>query len=98
MRAGRPERGALGVLLLGVLGSITLAGCGGFGYVPFLPSNAPPDQRPQPEYPLLFSPPRDVEQKPVVLTPDEQKAMEERLKNLAASREKAVRRRIERSR
>ena len=91
-----PRRG-LGARLLCTLLFLSLAGCANQGFIPFLPSTAPKDAAPQPEYPLLFPAPRDAEQKPTVLNEEEQKAMEERLKNLAATREKAVRRRIERS-
>jgi hypothetical protein len=95
MRRTRIRRAA--VRALGALALLTLAACAREGPIPFLPSSVPKSAEPQPEYPLLFRAPRDQEQKPPVLNAEEQKAIEERLRNLGATREKAVRRRIERN-
>ena len=76
---------------------LALSGCGNESRFPFSSAPVPESPGPQLEYPLLFPAPRDAEKQPPILTQDEQKAVEEQLKSLAASRERAVRRRIERS-
>jgi len=96
MRSVPPTRlGALAALCALLL--LPLAGCANESRFPFLSAAPPKETAPPLEYPLLFPAPRDVEKQPPVLTEDEQKAMEEQLKNLANTRERAVRRRIERS-
>jgi hypothetical protein len=83
--------------LLGGLALLTMAACTGPARSPFLSSAVPTSSEPQPEYPLLFPSPRDAEQSPPLLTEDEQKAMEMKLEDLASTRERVVRRRLERS-
>lgn len=78
-----------------VLALLLLAGCAGEGSIPFLPSSTPPSPGPPPELPLLVPPPRDREIAKPVLTPDEQKELEAQLDKLQTTREKAVRRGIE---
>ena len=77
------------------LALLLLAGCAGETGIPFLPSSTPPSPGPPPELPLLVPPPRDRELSKPVLTPDEQKELEAQLLKLEATREKAVRRGIE---
>jgi hypothetical protein len=77
------------------LALLLLAGCAGESSIPFLPSATPPSPGPPPELPLLVPPPRDREIAKPVLTPDEQKELEAQLLKLEATREKAVRRGIE---
>ncbi len=83
------------------LALLLLAGCAGESSVPFLPSVQPGPTAPGPtpplELPLLVPPPRDRELAKPVLTPEEQKALEEQLDKLQNTREKAVQRGIERS-
>ena len=74
---------------------LLLAGCAGESSIPFLPSATPPSLGPPPELPLLLPPPRDREFIKPVLTPDEQKELEAQLLKLETTREKAVRRGIE---
>ena len=74
---------------------LLLAGCAGETGIPFLPSSTPASPGPQPDLPLLLPPPRDRELTKPVLTPDEQKELEAQLDKLQTTREKAVRRGIE---
>ncbi len=74
--------------------ALLLAGCAGESSVPFLPSAQPGPTAPL-ELPLLVPPPRDKELTKPVLTPEEQKALEEQLEKLQTTRERAVRRGIE---
>ena len=77
------------------LALVLLAGCAGESSIPFLPSSSPPSLGPPPELPLLVPPPRDREIVKPVLTPDEQKDLEAQLDKLQTTRERAVRRGIE---
>lgn len=76
------------------LGLSLLAGCAGESSIPFLPSAQSGPTAPL-ELPLLVPPPRDREIAKPVLTPDEQKDLEAQLDKLQTTREKAVRRSIE---
>jgi hypothetical protein len=76
------------------LALLLLAGCAGESSVPFLPAVPAGPSAPL-ELPLLVPPPRDREIVKPVLTPDEQKELEAQLDKLQSTREKAVRRGIE---